>query len=115
MTMADTFVPVDRRWWVTNTGGIALTGVLAAFTGRRVLQRLFHVAVAIHIGEALYSYGAARRAGFTTSARRWALQTLGVGFPSLIALRAAIRALPGDSSTGAGGGAEERAGSHPAG
>jgi Domain of unknown function (DUF4499) len=92
MTADDTFVPVDRRWWLTNTGGIVLTGVLAAATGRPALQRLFHAAVAIHVGEALYSYRAARRAGFTTSAPRWALQTLGVGFPSLIALRAARQA-----------------------
>jgi hypothetical protein len=87
----DTFVAVDRRWWLTNTGGVVLTGVLAAVTGRRPLQRLFHAAVAIHVGEALYSYGAARRAGFTTSARRWALQSLAVGFPSVTALRAVIR------------------------
>jgi transmembrane protein TMEM254 len=91
MTPPDTFVAVDRRWWLTNTGGVALTGVLAAVTGRPALRRLFHTAVAIHVGEALYSYGAARRAGFTASAPRWALQTLGVGFPSLTALRAARR------------------------
>jgi hypothetical protein len=92
MTADDTFVAVDRRWWLTNTGGVVVTGVLAATTGRPALRRLFGAAVAIHVGEALYSYGAARRAGFTTSAPRWALQTLGVGFPSLIALRAATRA-----------------------
>jgi Domain of unknown function (DUF4499) len=92
MTAPDTFVPVDRRWWLSNTGGIVLTGVLAAVTGRPALRRLFHTAVAIHVGEALYSYGAARRAGFTTSAPRWALQTLGVGFPSLMALRDARQA-----------------------
>jgi hypothetical protein len=89
MTPADTFVAVDRRWWLTNAGGIVVTGVLATVTGRPALRRLFATAVAIHVGEALYSYGSARRAGFTTSAPRWALQTLGVGFPSLIALRAA--------------------------
>jgi Domain of unknown function (DUF4499) len=92
MTTDDTFVPVDRHWWLTSTGGIVLTGVLASATGRPALQRLFRAAVAIHVGEALYSYRAAQRAGFTTSAPRWALQTLGVGFPSLIALRAARQA-----------------------
>jgi len=92
MTPADTFVAVDRRWWLTNTGGIVVTGVLAAVTGRPALRRLFGTAVAIHVGEAVYSYGSARRAGFTTSAARWALQTLGVGFPSLIALRGARQA-----------------------
>ena len=91
MTPANTFVAVDRRWWLTNTGGIVVTGVLASVTGRPALKRLFRTAVAIHVGEALYTYGSARRAGFTSSAPRWALQTLGVGFPSLIALRAARR------------------------
>jgi hypothetical protein len=92
MSTDDTFVAVDRRWWLTNTGGIVVTGLLAAATGRAALQRLFRAAVAIHVGEALYSFSSARRAGFTTSAPRWALQTLGVGFPSLIALRAARQA-----------------------
>lgn len=109
MNAPDAFVPVDRRWWVTNTGGIALTGVLAAVTGRRALQRLFRAAVAIHVGEALYSYGAARRAGFTTSASRWALQTLGVGFPSLIELRATIRAAAVGPPIGLGGAGDEPA------
>jgi Domain of unknown function (DUF4499) len=115
MNAPDTFVPVDRHWWVTNTGGIALTGVLAALTGRRALQRLFRGAVAIHIAEALYAYGAARRAGFTTSARRWALQTLGVGFPSLIGLRDAIRARAAPPSAGLRGAVDEGAGSRHAG
>jgi hypothetical protein len=109
MNAPDTFVPVERRWWFTNTGGVVLTGVLAAVTGRRALQRLFRAAVAIHVGEAVYSYGVARRAGFTTSARRWALQTLGVGFPSLIALRATIAAASDSSSPGLGGAVDEPA------
>jgi len=88
---ADTFVAVAPRWWVTNTGGIALTGVLAARTGRRRLRWLFWGSVAIHVVEALYTYRSAQRAGFTTTARRWALQTLGVGFPSLQVLAAAKR------------------------
>jgi hypothetical protein len=92
----DTFVPVAGFWWVTNTGGIALTGLLAATTGRRGLRRLFWGGVAIHAVEAAYTYRAARRAGFETQARRWALQTLGVGFPSLRALRAATRAPAAD-------------------
>lgn len=50
----------------------------------------FKLAVAVHVVEAVYSYDRARRAGFHTSAGRWALQTLGVGFPSLRALNEAI-------------------------
>ena len=88
---ADTFVAVAPRWWVTNAGGVALTGVLAARTGRG-LRWLFWGSVAIHIVEALYTYRSAQRAGFTATARRWALQTLGVGFPSLQVLGAAKRA-----------------------
>jgi hypothetical protein len=92
MSGDDTFVAVAPWWWVTNTGGIVLTGVLAARTGRRSLRRLFLAAVAIHVGEAAYSYARASRAGFRASAPRWALQTLGVGFPSLLCLHAAVRA-----------------------
>jgi len=84
-----TFVPVAGRWWISNTGGIALTGLLAAVTGRRSLRWLFWGGVGIHVAEAVYTYQAAREAGFTRTASRWALQTLGVGFPSLVALHAA--------------------------
>lgn len=86
-----TFVPVGPLVWFTNAGGVAVTGLLAARTGRRSLRWLFWGAVAIHVSEALYTYGAAR-AGFTRDATRWALQTLGVGFPSLFVLRDAVRA-----------------------
>jgi len=88
---AATFVAVPPLVWVTNAGGVALTGLLAARTGRRSLRWVFWGAVAIHVSEALYTYGAARRAGFTEHATRWALQTLGVGFPSLFLLRDAVR------------------------
>jgi hypothetical protein len=91
----DTFVPVTGRWWVSNTGGIALTGLLAALTGRRVLRWAFWGGVAIHVVEAAYAYQAARKAGFTRRAGRWALQTLGVGFPSLLAFHAARDAAGG--------------------
>jgi hypothetical protein len=92
----ETFVPVAAGWWVANTGGVALTGLLAAATGRRGLRRLFWGAVAIHVVEAAYTYQAARQAGFTRRAGRWTLQTLGVGLPSLLALRAARRAADRD-------------------
>jgi len=90
-TRAETFVAVAPGWWLTNTGGVALTGVLARRTGWRGLRWLFWGSVAIHVAEAVYTYRAAQRAGFTASARRWAGQTLGVGFPSLQALAAARR------------------------
>jgi hypothetical protein len=84
-----TFVGVNAHWYVTNTGGVVLNGVLAATTKRRSFQLLFWGAIAVHVAEAAYAYRVARRAGFTESAPRWALQTLAVGLPSLLALRKA--------------------------
>jgi hypothetical protein len=86
---ADRFLPVAPFWWITNFGGVVLTGVLAAWTDWLPLWVIFAGAVALHVGEAVYAFRAAHRAGFTRSAPRWALQTLGVGFPSLQALRLA--------------------------
>lgn len=88
-TSADRFLPVAPFWWITNFGGVVLTGVLAAATDWLPLWLIFAGAVALHVGEAIYAYRAAHAAGFTRSAPRWALQTLGVGFPSLQALRLA--------------------------
>jgi transmembrane protein TMEM254 len=85
----DTFVLVAPRWFLMNTGGVVMNGVLAMTTKRRSYQLLFWGAVVVHAAEAVYSYRAAQRAGFTRSAPRWALQTLAVGFPSLLALRKA--------------------------
>jgi hypothetical protein len=82
-----TFVPVAPYWYLTNTGGVLMNGVLAMTTRKRSYQLLFWGAVAVHAVEAAYAYRAAQRAGFRQSAPRWALQTLAVGFPSLVALR----------------------------
>lgn len=88
-TAPDTFVPVAAVWYVTNTGGLLINGVVAVVSGRRLARWSFYGGVALHVGEAAYAYAAARRAGFTASAPKWALQTLAVGFPSLIALHQA--------------------------
>jgi transmembrane protein TMEM254 len=87
----DRFVAVAPGWYVSNLGGVIMTGVVARRSGRPALRLLFAVAVGLHVGEAAYAYTAARRAGMTRSAPRWGLQTLAVGFPSLGALRAVIR------------------------
>ena len=87
-----TFVPVAPGWYVSNTGGILLTGLLAALTGRRSLWFVFAGGSALHVAEAAVAYRKALAAGFTESAPRWALQTFAVGFPSLLALNAAIGA-----------------------
>jgi hypothetical protein len=84
-----TFIAVKPHWYLTNTGGVVMNGVLAATTKKRTYQILFWGAVAVHVAEAAYTYRSARQAGFTESAPRWALQTLAVGFPSLIALHRA--------------------------
>ena len=86
----DTFIPVEPRWWGSNFGGMLVFGALAARSESRLMRGGFKLAVAVHVVEAAYSYDRARRAGFHTSAGRWALQTLGVGFPSLRALNEAI-------------------------
>jgi len=84
------FVAVESKWWLTNFGGMVAFGLVAARSRSRFLQLGFAAAVALHVGEAAYAYNKAREAGFHASAPRWALQTLGVGFPSLIALNDAI-------------------------
>ena len=86
MTDPEHFVPVAPKWWVGNFGGMVVFGVVAARSGSPAMRRGFALAAATHVVEAVYAYGAARRAGFIASAPRWAVQTLGVGFPSLIAL-----------------------------
>jgi hypothetical protein len=89
MNDADVFVPVEPRWWLSNFGGMVAFGVVAARSQSLLVRRGFAAAAALHVAEAVYAYGAARRAGYVMSANRWALQTLAVGFPSLLALRAA--------------------------
>lgn len=84
--MSPTFTPVASMWWVTNFGGIVVNGIVAARSSSKVVRAVFATAVALHVGEAAYAYARARRAGFDEDAWKWALQTLGVGFPSLIAL-----------------------------
>lgn len=77
------------KWWVGNFGGMVVFGIVAARSGSRTMRRGFALAATTHVVEAVYAYGSARRAGFIASAPRWALQTLGVGFPSRIALQEA--------------------------
>lgn len=82
----DAFILVERKWWLSNFGGMVVFGLIASRSRSRLLRLGFGAAVAVHVGEAIHAYNKARHAGLHTSAPRWALQTLGVGFPSLIAL-----------------------------
>jgi Domain of unknown function (DUF4499) len=94
----ETFVAVAPGWYASNLGGVIATGLLAKKTGARVIRWTFYGAVALHVGEAAYANHAARKAGFTNSAWKWGLQTLAVGFPSLLALRDARAAEPAVSA-----------------
>ena len=51
-----TFVPVSPAWYLSNTGGIALTGLLAALTGRRALWFVFWASSAAHVTEAAVAF-----------------------------------------------------------
>jgi len=89
--MNDAFVPVAPMWWVTNFGGLVVNGVMAARSPSKIKRGIFAAAVVTHVAEALYAYRIAQNAGLGDEApRKWGLQTLGVGFPSLIALHGLI-------------------------
>ncbi len=90
----ETFVAVAPAWYASNLGSLLATGLVGRLTGRRLMRGLFWGGVAVHVGEAAYANHAARKAGFTNSAWKWGLQTLAVGFPSLLALRDATAAEP---------------------
>jgi hypothetical protein len=94
-------------WFVALDGGIvalvtlsavdvaydAVTAAtLAPFPSRQVLRGILAATVVIHVVEGIAAARVARRHGLP--ARGWGVQTLAVGFPSLFALRRAIRANP---------------------
>jgi hypothetical protein len=91
-------------WFLLLDGGIVILTKLAlskpaydkanemssdALPPREVLQALLGATVVIHAAEAVAAGRMARRRGLR--ARGWRLQTLVVGFPSLLALRRAPR------------------------
>ena len=88
-----TFARVAPRWWVTNFGGIVVQGIVAKRSKSRFMKVGFALAVTTHVVEAGYAYRTAKQRGLEDDAVRWGLQTLGVGFPSLFALQATLRAL----------------------
>jgi hypothetical protein len=67
-------------------------GTLAPFPSRKALRAILGGTVVIHVVEGVAAARVARRHGL--AARGWGFQTLAVGFPSLLALRRAIRATP---------------------
>jgi hypothetical protein len=98
-------------WFVALDGGIVVlvtlsvvdvaydavsAGTLAPFPSRKVVRGILAGTVVIHAVEGVAAARVARRHGLR--ARGWGLQTLAVGFPSLFALRRAIRVGPTESS-----------------
>jgi len=88
MTDPAAFRLVAAPWWVTNFGGMVVSGLVASRSRSKLVRLGYTLALASHVVEAGYAYHTARRAGFTDSASKWFLQTLAVGFPSLLALHA---------------------------
>ncbi len=80
------FIKVAIGWYASNVGGIVATGILAFLTGITWILVLFIIAVALHVGEALYTAAVTRG---SKNSLAWTGQTFAVGFPSLIALRRA--------------------------
>jgi Domain of unknown function (DUF4499) len=102
-------------WFALLDGGIVALVLLSAVDGaydavnahspaplppRRVLRAMLAATVVIHVVEGFVAGRRARRHGLPS--RGWALQTLAVGFPSLLGLRRAI------ASAGAATTAENR-------
>jgi hypothetical protein len=92
-------------WFLLLDGGLVLLARLVfsqesyekarelsgdALPPHRALRALLIGSAVLHIGEAMAAGVMARRRGLP-SPRRWQLQTLVVGFPSLLALRRSSR------------------------
>jgi hypothetical protein len=79
-------------FYVAHVGGIALTGLLSRRRGAPpMFKKIFIAAIAVHVAEAV----AVNRWGKRRALPRrgaWTMQTLAVGYPSLLKLRAARRA-----------------------
>ena len=90
--MPSTFVPVAPMWWATNFGGLVVNGIVARRRRSRLATLVFAAGVTTHVVEAAYAYRRAQREGLGDAAWKWGLQTLGVGFPSLLALRDLVAA-----------------------
>lgn len=91
--------------WVAVLGGMGTLGVLAfsapayalwsehvtAALSQALLQWVFAVAVALHVGEAVIAHRLARRIGEHRAASGWFWQTFCLGYFSLGLLRRRVR------------------------
>jgi hypothetical protein len=100
--MIDDYFEVPHAgWWMSIGLGLGALGVIAfdgtayaawsewvtgAFS-QGLLQVVFVLSAAAHVGEALYARRLAHRIGLERTAGRWFWQTLALGFPSLRLLR----------------------------
>ncbi|MFT5357893.1 MAG: 3beta-hydroxy-delta5-steroid dehydrogenase/steroid delta-isomerase [Polyangiales bacterium] len=83
-------------WWIAVGGGLGLLFFLA-FTPagrlfpmpRSVLRTIALIAIALHVGEAVYARKLAKEAGLDVNG--WTLQTLLLGYPSLRLLLKRVR------------------------
>jgi len=113
----DGFDVPHAGWWLSIGLGLSALALIAFHDGawgawsrhvgpalpRPLLQAVFGLSVAAHLGEALWARRLARRIGLERAAGRWFWQTLALGFPSLRLLRR--RALGGVRGRGAVGSA----------
>ncbi len=95
---------VHPVWWVLVPAGLLVWGLLSFHDGswelwrsrvgasppRGLLAGAFVVVTLIHVGEGLWAWSLARRAGRPGEALRWFWQTTLLGVPSLLALRARV-------------------------
>lgn len=94
----DTVERPHLGWWISILFGMGLTSVLACsdrayavwaehlgdWLPRSTIQKIFVVAWALHVGEALYARKLATELGYGDEARRgWTVQTFLLGYPSL--------------------------------
>lgn len=99
-----TFARAGLGWFVLLDGGMVLLVVLVSsrkaydrlkkiipLPSRKTVAFILGAATAIHVVEGLFAYRSAKRRGFGDAAFKWALQSLIVGFPSALKMRALAR------------------------
>ena len=99
---ADRFVRPSLLWYAVLDTGVAATAAMALsptvyetvaetspvpVPSRRTVQAILVGTVILHIVESKVAYGMAKRRGMDSSAVRWGVNGLIVGFPTLLKLR----------------------------
>jgi hypothetical protein len=97
----DRFRRPHPAWFIVVHSGLTTMAVMSMSQGaydaiskrvpvpsRKVVQAVWVATGVAHVGEAIAAYRLARARGMTTSAPRWARETLFLGFPVLLELNA---------------------------